>query len=125
MAFEVKERGLKSMQRWTGWLLGVTLVLAAAACGPVQSTALISEAEVAVEKAATVQSDNFAPYEYYSAKEYLYKAKEEWGYADFEAAMDYATLAKKFAEEALKKTKESPYKGSPVPRSDSDADGLE
>lgn len=104
---------------------GILMILTTVACGPVQSTALISEAEVAVEKAATVKADSYAPYEYYSAREYLYKAKEEWGFADFEAAMDYATLSKKFAEEALKKTKESPYQGSPVPRVDSDADGLE
>jgi hypothetical protein len=124
------------MRRSSGvWLarVGVSALMSLAAlgvsgCGPVQSTAMISEAEVALEKARVVKAEQLAPYEYWSANEYLYKAREEWGYADFEASMDYATLSRKFAEEALKKTKEAPYTGSPAgPRrvQDPEADALE
>jgi hypothetical protein len=68
-----------------------------------QSTITINEAEVAFEKAKLKDAEAIAPYEYFSAKEYLYKAKEEWGYSDFEAALDYSELAYQFAEEAYKK----------------------
>lgn len=41
-----------------------------------------------------------APYEYYSALEYLRKAREEVGYSDYEAAVDFARKARKHAWEA-------------------------
>lgn len=89
-------------------------VLMAFGCGPVQSTARVSEAEVALERARVAEADQFAPYEYYSAKFYLYKSKEEWGYSDFEASLKYATEAKRAAEAALLKAKEDPWDGSPA-----------
>ena len=98
-------------------LLAVTLFLAAAllgGCGPVQSTARISEARVDFERARVVEAHKKAPYEYYSAKYYLHKANEEWGYSDFEAAYDYARKAKQAAQAAILKAKEDPWAGSPV-----------
>ncbi len=83
-------------------------------CGPVQSTQRISEAEVDFERARVVEAHIKAPYEYYSAKYYLHKAKEEWGYSDFEAAYDYAHKAQEAAKAAILKAKEDPWAGSPV-----------
>ncbi|MGM0558359.1 MAG: DUF4398 domain-containing protein [Myxococcota bacterium] len=83
-------------------------------CGPVQSTQRISQAEVAFERARVVEAHQKAPYEYKSAQYYLHKAKEEWGYSDFEAAYDYATEAKGAAEAARLKAKEDPWPGHPV-----------
>lgn len=91
--------------------------LSALGCGPVQSTARVSEAEVALERARVAQADRRAPYEYYSAKFYLYKSKEEWGYSDFEASLKYATEAKRAAEAALLKSKEDAWEGSPADES--------
>lgn len=87
---------------------------AATGCGPVQSTQRISQAEVAFERARVVEAHEKAPYEYKSAQYYLHKAKEEWGYSDFEAAYDYATEAKSAAEAARLKAKEDPWPGHPV-----------
>jgi len=42
----------------------------------------------------------FAPFEYYTAVEYLDKAREEVGYSDYEAAIEYARKAKAFAKSA-------------------------
>ena len=86
----------------------------AAACGPVQSTSRLGQAHVALERARVAEADRKAPYEYYSARFYLHKAEEEWGYSDFEASFDYATEAKRAAEAALLKAKEDPWTGSPV-----------
>lgn len=103
--------------------------LVLSACGPTQSTILINEAEVAFEKADLNKGAEKAPYEYFSAKEYLQKAKEEWGYSDFEAALDYAILSRKFAEEAVRKAKgkpgKAPAQSDPSQIRDPEADALE
>jgi hypothetical protein len=111
-------------------LKGIALGLAAAAtlsaCGPTQSTIMINEAEVAFEKASLNDAARKSPYEYYSAQEYLYKAKEEWGYSDFEAALDYATLARDFSEEAVKRAKgKKATPKDPSQLTDPEADALE
>ena len=41
-----------------------------------------------------------APFEYYSALEYLHKAREEVGYSDYEAAIVFARQARKHARTA-------------------------
>ena len=41
-----------------------------------------------------------APFEYYSALEYLRKAREEVGYSEYEPALEYAREARKFAKKA-------------------------
>lgn len=92
----------------------VMIMAVLSGCGPVQSTQRISEAEVDFERARVVEAHQKAPYEYYSAKYYLHKAKEEWGYSDFEAAYDYARQAKEAARAAILKAKEDPWGGSPV-----------
>jgi len=92
----------------------VALALLAAACGPIQSTTRLGQAAVALERARVVEADKRAPYEYYSARFYLYKAEEEWSYSDFNAALDYASEARRAAEAAILKAKEDPWTGSPV-----------
>lgn len=95
-------------------LVLMALVIIATGCGPIQSTQRISEAEVAFERARVAEAQIRAPYEFWSASHYLYKAKEEWGYSDFEAAYDYATQARRAAEAALLKSREDPWAGHPV-----------
>ncbi len=41
-----------------------------------------------------------APYEYYSAIEYLHKAREEVGYSDYEPALEFAREARSSARKA-------------------------
>ncbi len=86
--------------------LPVLLVLlgALAACGPVQSTAYLLDADVALEAAHTADAEMYAPYEYTAARLYLQKAREEVGYSDYEVALDFAKKASKFANEAKKKS---------------------
>lgn len=105
---------LEKFARAAAPLLILVFAVSALGCGPVQSTSRLAEAEVAMERARVAEGDRFAPYEYYSARFYLHKAKEEWGYSDFEASYDYATEAKRAAEAAILKAKEDPWEGSPV-----------
>jgi hypothetical protein len=82
------------------WVLGAALAAAAAACGPTQSTALIMDADVQLQAATTADGEKLAPYEWTAAREYLHKAREEQGYADYELAIDYAEKAGKLARDA-------------------------
>ena len=95
-------------------LLLLTFTLAALGCGPIQSTSTIHDATVAVEAARVMDAELYAPYEYTMAVNMLHKAKEEWGYSDFEAAIDFAAAALEHAEEARKIAKDSPLRGKPV-----------
>lgn len=98
--------------RRVGGAVGIACLLVAAAttgCGPIKSTQRIGQASVAVERARVVEAYRNAPYEYFSARYYLHKAREEWGYSEFEASFDYADEAREAAEAALRKTKENPW----------------
>lgn len=79
------------------------LVGAGAACGPVRSTAYLLDADVALQAAKTAGAETYAPYEYTSAQLYLFKAREEVGYSDYQVAVEFATKASKFANEARDK----------------------
>ena len=95
----------------------IAAVLGSVGCvGPVMATKEISDANGALERARIADAHEKAPYEYYTAERYLYKAKEEWGYSDFQASERYAEEAVRSAQRALTKAKEDPYTGSPVPR---------
>jgi hypothetical protein len=99
--------------RQVGWValcaMAGPLLLAATGCGPIRSTGRIGQAEVAAERARVVEAYKKAPYEFFSSRYYLHKAKEEWGYSDFEASFDYADQAKEAAESAVRKSKEDPW----------------
>ncbi len=75
-------------------------LVAFCACGPVQSTSHLLDAEVMIEAARTAQADKYAPYEWTAANLYIHKAREEVGYSDFEQAVDFAQKAAKFATQA-------------------------
>ncbi len=78
-------------------------------CGPIRSTQRIGQAEVALERARVEEAYRKAPYEFFKARYHVHKAKEEWGYSDFEASFDYADDAKDSAEASLRKAQEDPW----------------
>ncbi|MBK7863034.1 MAG: DUF4398 domain-containing protein [Archangiaceae bacterium] len=91
------------------------MVLAAiGACGPVQSTAYLMDAEVQIEAARTAQAERFAPYEWTAANLYYRKAKEEVGYSDYEQAVDFAQKAQKFATQARDNAMKTTRKDEPA-----------
>ncbi|WPB74220.1 DUF4398 domain-containing protein [Archangium violaceum] len=81
------------------------LVLVAAAgavagCGPLRSTSNLLDAEVQIQAARTAGAEKLAPYEWTAANLYIRKAREEVGYSDFQAGVDFAEKAARFAAEA-------------------------
>lgn len=99
------------MKRLTFWLLLSGL----GACGPVQSTAFLLDADVQIQAARTAGANQHAPYEWTAANLYLLKAREEVGYADFEVALDFARKASKFANEARERSLAAKRDEAPPP----------
>ncbi len=84
-------------------LLPVLAVGALVGCGPVQSTAYLLDADVQIQAAKTAGAEKYAQYEWTSANLYIKKAREEVGYSDFEAGVEFAQKASKYANEAREK----------------------
>jgi Domain of unknown function (DUF4398) len=83
-------------------------------CGPVQSTAYLLDADVQIQAARTAGAERYAPYEWTAANLYLRKAREEVGYSDFQAGVDFAEKASKFANEARTKSLEAASAETPA-----------
>ncbi|MBM4380074.1 MAG: DUF4398 domain-containing protein [Deltaproteobacteria bacterium] len=107
------------MHRLLAALLLSPALLLASGCGPVQTTAWMMDAEVALASARTAGAADKAPYELTSAELYLHKAREELGYAEYEVAVDCARKATRHAQEAREKalkaaaTAPAPAKAAP------------
>lgn len=84
-----------------GWLAVGSLGAGSVGCGGVWYTARINAVEGKVEQAKEVGAEQYAPYEYYSAKERVLKAREEASRADYGDAIDLLEEAESFAEKAI------------------------
>ncbi len=70
------------------------------ACGPVNSTLQIRKAELEIKKAYKYKANQKAPYEFYKAKAYLNKAKDEKAFSDFKEAEMFASISFELAKKA-------------------------
>lgn len=93
--------------------IGLAALVFLFGCGPVEYLNQVTRhasAEVAAAKAAG--APKYAPYEYTGAVEYLHKAREEAGYADYQAAIRFgkkaASLARKARKIALERAGKEP-----------------
>jgi hypothetical protein len=83
-----------------GGILAAALV-AGPGCGPIEYINQVSvRAASALDAAKKVGADRYAPYEYTAAAEYLHKAREEGGYAEYQDAIEYGHKAEELAERA-------------------------
>ncbi|MFL5305512.1 MAG: DUF4398 domain-containing protein [Polyangia bacterium] len=86
-------------------------------CGPVEYINQVgNRAASAVSAAKLASADRYAPYEYTAAQEYLHKAREEAGHAEYEDAIDYghkaedqANLARAIAVQRMAKEAENAH----------------
>ena len=73
----------------------------AAGCGPIEYLSQVSNrAASAVAAAKQAHADRYAPYEYTAAEEYLHKAREEAGYAQYQDAIAYGHKSEDLANRA-------------------------
>lgn len=94
-------------------LLSLLALSALAACGPIQSTASLIDADVALEAARAAGAPQTSPYEFTAAEAYLQKAREVSGYAQYEAATRYAARARDLGNEARKNAIAASNKAKP------------
>jgi Domain of unknown function (DUF4398) len=67
-------------------------------CGPIEYINQVGvKAAGAVSAAKLAQADRYAPYEYTAAEEYLHKAREEAGYAEYQDAIEFGRKAEELA----------------------------
>lgn len=85
------------------FLLALLPLAALAACGPVQSTGALIDADVQIEAARSAGAATAAPYEFTAAEAYLHKAREVAGYSRYDEATAYASKARDIATDAKKK----------------------
>ncbi|GAC1342079.1 MAG: hypothetical protein NVSMB23_14460 [Myxococcales bacterium] len=104
------------------------IAAAVAACGPVNSTALIDAAAAATARAHAEGGDVSAPYETTSADLYLEKAREQSGHAHYADAAALARASRDFANQAVQKAAAQrgeggapPRPAAPAPREPADA----
>jgi len=70
-------------------------------CGPVEYISQVgNKAASAVSSAKLAQADRYAPYEYTAAEEYLHKAREEAGYAEYQDAIEFGRRSEDLANRA-------------------------
>jgi hypothetical protein len=72
----------------------------------IASTGKILKGAASVESAERAEAEKYAIYEITRAREYLHKAREEWGYSDFEAAEKFAIQAQEWADKARDKARD-------------------
>jgi rubrerythrin len=84
------------------YLPGLLAVLALAGCGPIQSTAALIDADIAVEAARAAGAPQTSAYEFTAAEAYLQKAREVTGRSQYETATQLAEHARDLAKEARK-----------------------
>lgn len=86
-------------------IAGVVFASAVAAvmagCGGVAYSVRINSVEAKVEKAKELGAEANSPYEYYSAKERVDKAREEAARAEYGDALDLIDEAETFVDKAI------------------------
>ena len=70
-------------------------------CGPVEYINQVgNKAASEVSAAKLASADRYAPYEYTAAEEYLHKAREEAGHAQYQDSIDYGRKSEELANRA-------------------------
>jgi outer membrane biogenesis lipoprotein LolB len=96
-------------------VLAFLAIATLAACGPIQSTAALIDADVEIEAARAAGADQSSPYEFTGAVVYLKKAREVTGYSQYEAGTRFARKAVDLAKEARKNAVAASNKGQENP----------
>ncbi|HEY1535641.1 MAG TPA: DUF4398 domain-containing protein [Polyangiaceae bacterium] len=80
---------------------------AATGCGNTLYAIQANSAASKLEEAQELGAEQYAPYEYFYAKEHLQKAQSEAAEADYSDAVDLAETSEEYAEKAVRLTREA------------------
>lgn len=76
-------------------------------CGGTIYAFKASSASSKLETAEALGAAKYAPYEYYYAREHLWKAREEAAAADYGDAIEFAGVAEEYAQKAISLSKQA------------------
>jgi hypothetical protein len=88
------------------WALSLVL-LGCTGCGNALYAVQANSASGKLEEAHELGAEQYAPYEYYYAKEHLQKAQSEASEADYSDAIDLAATSEEYADKAIRLTHEA------------------
>lgn len=100
--------GRSDSRRGRRFLLGCLCILVMAlltGCGVYRSTIALQSARLSYEKAQAAGASRLAVYEYTLGVEFLKKAREEVGYADYSTGEKLANQAESYLKKAAKKAR--------------------
>lgn len=97
--------GSASAKWWASVVFG--LALSVAGCGNALYAVQVNSASSKVEEAHELGAEQYAPYEYYYAKEHLEKAQSEAAEADYSDAVDLAQASEEYADKAIRLAREA------------------
>lgn len=80
---------------------------ASAGCGNALYSIQANSASGKLEEARELGAEQYAPYEYFYAKEHLHKAATEAAEADYGDATDLAETSAEYADKAIRLTREA------------------
>ena len=93
--------GARALGTAVGFFAGLAFLSFSSGCGPVEFLNQVSgKATGAVAAAKLAGAEQHAPYEYTAAVEYLHKAREEAGHAEYQVAIRYGRRAEELAVRA-------------------------
>jgi hypothetical protein len=91
---------------WVAIAFGLS-VAATTGCGNTLYAIQANSAASKLEEAQELGAEQYAPYEYFYAKEHLQKAQSEAAEADYSDAVDLAETSEEYAEKAVRLTREA------------------
>lgn len=80
---------------------------AGAGCGNSLYSIQANSAASKLEEAHELGAEQYAPYEYFYAKEHLQKAQTEAAEADYSDAVDLAQASEEYADKAIRLTRDA------------------
>ena len=84
-----------------------SLVVGVVGCGNTLYAVQANSASGKLEEARELGAEQYAPYEYFYAKEHLQKAQTEAAEADYSDAVDLAEVSEEYAVRAIRLTREA------------------
>jgi Domain of unknown function (DUF4398) len=111
LSFSRNEEPVRSVKQSYGptrsWVILAVAAMAAAGCGNALYSVQANSASGKLEEARELGAEQYAPYEYFYAKEHLQKARTEAAEADYGDAVDLAQTSEEYSDKAIRLTREA------------------
>lgn len=89
------------------WLVVALVAAGTTGCGNTLYAVQASSASSKLEEAQELGAEQYAPYEYFYAREHLQKAQTEAAEADYSDAIDLAETSEEYADKAIRLAREA------------------